>query len=50
MAMREAHYHPESVPAGIGILNQVPDEGSTVLAQSANCTAGEVAMEWVLRY
>ncbi len=40
--MRDAHHHPESVPAGIGILNRVPDEGSTVLAQSLLALQGKL--------
>jgi len=34
--MRYAHHHPESLRAGIEILDRVPAGVSTVLAQSAN--------------
>ena len=36
MVMRYAHHHPESLRAGIEILDRVPAGVSTVLAQSAN--------------
>jgi hypothetical protein len=35
MVMRYAHHHPESLRAGIEILDRVPAGVSTVLAQSA---------------
>ena len=36
MVMRYAHHYPESLRAGIEILDRVPVGVSTVLAQSAN--------------
>jgi integrase len=36
MAMRYAHHHPESLRAGIEILDRVPTGVNTVLTQSAN--------------
>lgn len=36
MVMRYAHHHPESLRAGIEILDRVPAGISTILAQSAN--------------
>ncbi|NGZ98262.1 MAG: integrase, partial [Nitrospira sp. WS110] len=35
MVMRYAHHHPESLRAGIEILDRLPAGVSTVLAQSA---------------
>ncbi|HSL05923.1 MAG TPA: site-specific integrase, partial [Nitrospiraceae bacterium] len=36
MVMRYAHHHPESLRAGIEILDRAPGVGVTVLSQSAN--------------
>jgi integrase len=36
MVMRYAHHHPESLRAGIEILDRIPFGVSTILAQSAN--------------
>lgn len=36
MVMRYAHHHPESLHAGIEILDRAPEAGGTVLSQSAN--------------
>ncbi|MGZ9140597.1 MAG: tyrosine-type recombinase/integrase, partial [Nitrospira sp.] len=49
MVMRYAHHHPESLRAGIEILDRVPDGVSTVLAQSANFTVSEAGRESVVR-
>ena len=45
MVMRYAHHHPESLRAGIEILDQVPAGISTVLAQSANEAPDEARNE-----
>jgi len=36
MVMRYAHHHPESLRAGIEILDRAPEVVGTVLSQSAN--------------
>jgi integrase len=48
MVMRYAHHHPESLRAGIEILDRIPDGVSTVLAQSANFTVSEAVKESVV--
>jgi len=45
MVMRYAHHHPESLRAGIEILDRVPDGVSTVLAQSANSVVTDAERE-----
>ncbi len=50
MVMRYAHHHPESLGAGIEILDRIPDGVSTVLAQSANFTVSEAGNESVVSY
>jgi hypothetical protein len=41
MVMRYAHHHPESLRAGVEILDHVPAGGSTLLAQSTTYQAAE---------
>ena len=45
MVMRYAHHYPESLRAGIEILDRVPAGVSTVLAHSANLAAESAARE-----
>ena len=45
MVMRYAHHYPESLRAGIEILDRVPAGVSTVLAHSANSAAESVPRE-----
>ena len=48
MVMRYAHHYPESLRAGIEILDRVPGGISTVLAQSAHSAITEPQRESVL--
>ncbi len=48
MVMRYAHHHPESLRAGIEILDCVLDGISTVLAQSAHSALMELGRESVI--
>ena len=50
MVMRYAHHHPESLRAGIEILDRVPAGVSTVLAQSANYAVARVGSESAASY
>ena len=45
MVMRYAHHHPESLRAGVEILDRVPAGVSTNLAQSASHTRVEAGAE-----
>ena len=45
MVMRYAHHYPESLRAGIEILDRIPAGVSTVLAHSADSAAESVARE-----
>ena len=45
MVMRYAHHHPESLRAGVEILDRVPAGVSTNLAQSASHTRAEADAE-----
>ena len=45
MVMRYAHHHPESLRAGVEILDRVPTEVSTNLAQSASHKSADVGTE-----
>ncbi|HSA62627.1 MAG TPA: hypothetical protein VLE03_10350, partial [Nitrospiraceae bacterium] len=48
MVMRYAHHHPESLRAGIEILDRVPAGVSTVLAQSADFAVTDAERESVI--
>jgi integrase len=50
MVMRYAHHHPESLRAGIEILDRVPAGVRTVLAQSANHAGAMVEGESAVSY
>jgi hypothetical protein len=45
MVMRYAHHYPESLRAGIGILDRVPAGVSTASAQSANSAVESAGRE-----
>ncbi len=47
MVMRYAHHHPESLRAGVEILDRIPAGVSTVLAQSANHAVAKAGSESV---
>jgi len=47
MVMRYAHHHPESLRAGVEILDRVPAGGSTILAQSTTDSVVEAGSESV---
>lgn len=48
MVMRYAHHHPESLRAGVEILDRVPAGVSTNLAQSVSHTSAKVGTETAL--
>ncbi len=45
MVMRYAHHHPESLRAGVEVLERIPAEVSTVLAQRASHARVDVRIE-----
>jgi len=50
MVMRYAHHHPESLRAGIEILDRAPTGVSTILAQPANHAMAGAVIESAASY